>query len=179
MASRQYGRGECIMAVTITWNGDYTGLQYISFDDFFGKLYRVSDRYFTLEELEGCKILYYQSVGQATNDWSQDVSFDSITEEGITQNYIIHSTRLPAVLSLSKGVEGFESGTYFYSTNGDVGTNNYVCKLVLPNAEEITKPLAEITYNGETIAQLNAGETCTLKCAGLPMETDIIVKVNG
>ena len=41
------------------------------------------------------------------------------------------------------------------------------------------KPLAEITYNGETIAQLNAGETCTLKCAGLPMETDIIVKVNG
>ena len=42
-----------------------------------------------------------------------------------------------------------------------------------------TKPLAEITYNGETIAQLNAGETCTLKCAGLPMETDIIVKVNG
>ena len=40
------------------------------------------------------------------------------------------------------------------------------------------KPLAEITYNGETIAQLNARETCTLKCAGLPMETDIIIKIN-
>ena len=40
------------------------------------------------------------------------------------------------------------------------------------------KPLAEITYNGETIAQLNTGETCTLKCAGLPMETDIIIKIN-
>lgn len=46
---------------------------------------------------------------------------------------------------------------------------------------EINAPsyLAEITYNGETIAQLNAGETCTLTCANLPMETDIIVKVNG
>ena len=41
-----------------------------------------------------------------------------------------------------------------------------------------TTPLAEITYNGETIAQLNAGETCTIKCAGLPMETDIIIKIN-
>jgi hypothetical protein len=40
------------------------------------------------------------------------------------------------------------------------------------------KPLAEITYNGETIAQLNAGETATIKCAGLPMETDIIIKIN-
>lgn len=39
-------------------------------------------------------------------------------------------------------------------------------------------PLATIEYNGETIAQLNAGETCTLKCAGLPMETDIIIKIN-
>ena len=50
--------------------------------------------------------------------------------------------------------------------------------ITLPNAKEETKPLAEITYNGETIAQLNAGETCTLKCAGLPMETDIIIKIN-
>lgn len=39
-------------------------------------------------------------------------------------------------------------------------------------------PIATITYNGETIAQLNAGETVILKCEGLPMETDIIVKVN-
>lgn len=40
-------------------------------------------------------------------------------------------------------------------------------------------PLATIEYNGETIAQLNAGETAILKCEGLPLETDIIVKVNG
>lgn len=45
--------------------------------------------------------------------------------------------------------------------------------------EVINPPLAEITYNGETIAKINAGETVILKCEGLPMETDIIVKVNG
>jgi hypothetical protein len=48
------------------------------------------------------------------------------------------------------------------------------------NYNEVNTPsyLATIEYNGQTIAQLNAGETCTLKCAGLPMETDIIIKIN-
>lgn len=40
------------------------------------------------------------------------------------------------------------------------------------------KPLAEITYNGETIAQLNAGETATLSCEGKKMASDVTVKVN-
>ena len=40
------------------------------------------------------------------------------------------------------------------------------------------KPLAEITYNGETIAQLNAGETCTIKCEEKRMITDIVIKIN-
>lgn len=44
------------------------------------------------------------------------------------------------------------------------------------------KPLAEITYNGETIAQLNAGETATLKCGPTDdteykMASDIAVKI--
>jgi hypothetical protein len=43
-------------------------------------------------------------------------------------------------------------------------------------------PLATITYNGETIAQLNAGETCTLKCGSTDeveykMATDVVVKI--
>ena len=42
----------------------------------------------------------------------------------------------------------------------------------------VTKPLAEITYNGETIAQLNAGETATLSCEGKKMASDVVVKVN-
>jgi hypothetical protein len=41
-----------------------------------------------------------------------------------------------------------------------------------------TKPLAEITYNGETIASLNAGETATLSCEGKKMVSDVVVKVN-
>ena len=40
------------------------------------------------------------------------------------------------------------------------------------------KPLAEITYNGETIAQLNSGETATLSCEGKKMASDVVVKVN-
>lgn len=44
------------------------------------------------------------------------------------------------------------------------------------------KPLAEISYNGETIAQLNAGETCTIKCGPTEdtkyvMASDVVVKV--
>ena len=66
-----------------------------------------------------------------------------------------------------------KAGTYRFN---DVLTSGGV----IVNSAEVNPPsyLAEITYNGETIAQLNAGETCTIKCAGLPMETDIIIKIN-
>lgn len=45
------------------------------------------------------------------------------------------------------------------------------------------KPLATIEYNGQTIAQLNAGETCTIKCGPTEdtkyvMASDVVVKVN-
>lgn len=48
------------------------------------------------------------------------------------------------------------------------------------NYNEINAPsyLAEITYNGETIAQLNAGETATLSCEGKKMVSDVVVKVD-
>ena len=39
-------------------------------------------------------------------------------------------------------------------------------------------PLATIEYNGQTIAQLNAGETATLSCEGKKMASDVVVKVN-
>ena len=41
-----------------------------------------------------------------------------------------------------------------------------------------TSHSAEITYNGETIAQLNAGETATLSCKDKKMASDVVVKVN-
>lgn len=43
---------------------------------------------------------------------------------------------------------------------------------------EESKPIAEIIYNGETIAQLNAGETATLPCKETVMASDLVVKVN-
>ena len=44
------------------------------------------------------------------------------------------------------------------------------------NTEEV-KPIATITYNGETIANLNAGQTATLKCKGMNMATDVVVEI--
>lgn len=43
------------------------------------------------------------------------------------------------------------------------------------DAEETTA--ATITHNGEVIASLNAGQTATLKCAGMKMATDVVVAV--
>lgn len=40
-----------------------------------------------------------------------------------------------------------------------------------------TKRLSTITYNGATIATLNGGQTATLKCDGMKMETDLVVAV--
>ena len=40
-----------------------------------------------------------------------------------------------------------------------------------------TKRLSTITYNGSTIATLNGGQTATLKCKGMKMESDIVVEV--
>lgn len=39
-------------------------------------------------------------------------------------------------------------------------------------------PIATIEYNGQTIAELNAGETATLSCEGKKMLTDLVIKIN-
>lgn len=47
------------------------------------------------------------------------------------------------------------------------------------NATEVVedKPLATITYNGSTIASILGGQKATLKCAGMTMESDVVVDV--
>lgn len=42
---------------------------------------------------------------------------------------------------------------------------------------EGAEPAATITYNGETIATLNGGQSATLKCKGKKMESDVVVDV--
>lgn len=44
------------------------------------------------------------------------------------------------------------------------------------NAEDIS-PDAMVTYNGDIIANVYAGQTATLKCAGLNMASDVVVEV--
>ena len=43
--------------------------------------------------------------------------------------------------------------------------------------ENATQPTATITYNGSTIATLNGGQTATLRCAGMNMESDVVVEI--
>ena len=45
--------------------------------------------------------------------------------------------------------------------------------------EEAPTETVEITYNGEVIATLTAGQTATLKCAGMKMLSDVVAKVIG
>lgn len=40
-----------------------------------------------------------------------------------------------------------------------------------------TQPTAKITYNGSAIANLFGGQTATVKCGGMKMETDLVVEV--
>lgn len=49
----------------------------------------------------------------------------------------------------------------------------------IANATEVVedKPLATIAYNGSTIASLLGGQKATLKCAGMTMESDVVVDV--
>lgn len=90
-----------------------------------------------------------------------EISIPSITP------YIDGEWRLPDIQThtITEDVEADDIiGTWY------IASTNY--------NEVNAKPLAEITYNGETIAQLNAGETATLSCKDKKMVSDVVVKVN-
>lgn len=50
--------------------------------------------------------------------------------------------------------------------------------VVMETGGEEETPVATITYNGSTIASLMGGQTATLKCAGMKMESDVVVEVD-
>lgn len=52
---------------------------------------------------------------------------------------------------------------------------NWLTENANPVIEET--PVASIQYNGSTIASLFGGQTATLKCAGMTMESDVVVEV--
>lgn len=177
MASRQYGRGECMIlkAGTYKWN-DVLTYQGFDLDDEFSFNFVIGDS---------------TSTAQCTGV-DLFTSSDGINIEGFTPNF---THPYPYELGRWTDVYGDDIKIFTLLTDQTVNVVGWeddeeYLNEVIPefikffiantNYNEVNaKPIAEITYNGETIAQLNAGETAVLKCEGLPMETDIIVKING
>ena len=62
--------------------------------------------------------------------------------------------------------------TIDFGTEQTVSTEFY--NWLIANA---TQPMASITHNGEVIASLFPGQTATLKCAGMKMDSDVVVSV--
>ena len=78
--------------------------------------------------------------------------------------------------------DGFEDETYkgiTFTKDIEVVDDFGTTFIANTNYNEVNaKPLATIEYNGQTIAQLNAGEMATLSCEGMKMASDVVVKVN-
>ena len=67
-----------------------------------------------------------------------------------------------------------------FGTTGQTVSDEFMTWLTA-NAVEVVEepeaPAATITYGGAVIAELNAGQTATLECAGMQMATDVVVAV--
>lgn len=161
MASRQYGRGECMIlkAGTYRFNDVLTDvdidttikLEFEFYLTSLGDVFRFTEVGFSTIEAGSLMVYKIGTSGQ----W---VSYQA----GVWSDYEGYSTQ---TITITKDTEVDDtSGTWFINTT--------IYNEVNP------KPLAEITYNGETIAQLNAGETAVLKCAEKRMITDITIKIN-
>ena len=180
MASRQYGRGECMILKAGTYRFNDVLVRADIPSNILCKGYTVTtfDKPFVLG------VMYYDNY-----------TAGNTTQNGLFFGGVLRDT-LPPVSPLLYA-DGNLSGT-IYEGWQDGATADIVSKLcgVIGEDTEVdetfgtwyiastdytevnTPPLAEITYNGETIAQLNAGETAVLKCAEKRMITDITIKIN-
>jgi N-acetylneuraminic acid mutarotase len=75
-------------------------------------------------------------------------------------------------------VDSFGEGvkTIDFGTDPQTVSNEFYGWMIA-NAERQDPPAATITHNGETIAELDPGQTATLKCAGMKMAGDVVVRV--
>ena len=71
------------------------------------------------------------------------------------------------------------SADYFCGMTVDFGDELQAVSEVFYNwlIENATQPIATITYNGSTIMNLFGGQKGTLLCAGMKMESDVVVVV--
>ena len=68
--------------------------------------------------------------------------------------------------------EGFDFQTIDFGTEPQIVSDEFY-EWLIANATKATT----ITYNGSTIASLFGGDRATLKCAGMMMESDVVVEV--
>lgn len=79
-------------------------------------------------------------------------------------------------------LDGWRSAEFGLSTDPDTwdfGTEpQYVsCEFYSWLTKNATQPTTYVSYNGSNIANLFCGQTATIKCEGMKMESDVVVKV--
>lgn len=167
--------------VTIEWDGNTDGLVAIPNPIYpEATLYRVSDRRFTLPEL--CEWAYWE---RGDNDYYPGWSSYSYVDDWAPEMQGECLCILKAVWIVTKSFR-FEGATIpvgvYFSVDPD-NMDRAVKRLLLPNANETAdEPSASgatISYNGSIIASLVGGQTATLKCKGMKMESDVVVEMKG
>lgn len=168
--------------VTIEWDGSTEGRLHFPhpLDPDNIVLCQVSDRAFTPRELSEWAF-WYDDREHYPASWSTYEKWDRICTD-IYNEHLYYLKEVYVVTSdFSLGGMTIPTGVYFplvYEENGDV---RYIRRLILQNANETADepPQTCVTYNGEVIASLFGGQTATLKCAGMTMESDVVVEMKG
>lgn len=83
--------------------------------------------------------------------------------------------------AIEYGIGSYYGQTITIPTDSEVSDEFYAW--FTTNAAEVVEdteetPVATIIYGGSVIASLNEGQTATLKCAGMKMESDVVVEVD-
>lgn len=120
------------MAVTITWDGNTSGL--VKENDF--SFYKISDRVFTAEELSGATLTY--NGKKLTTDTVRIEDDGTGWLKVIDASYGIVAVTAPAGTYYNNGIafDATEDGTWLVNRGG----TEYVSSLVLPNATESAAP---------------------------------------
>jgi hypothetical protein len=166
--------------VTIEWDGNTEGLLLIP-HPFYSEsmvLVRVSDR--TFSETELSEFCYWENDHvNYFPDWSSYSYTDPWAPEILSENVYQFKDVYVFTKPFALNGETIPAGVYFGKYID--GTDRYVAKLILPNAHDESTtdqpPRATVDYKGATIATLFDGQTATLKCAGMTMESDVVVEV--
>lgn len=163
--------------VTIEWDGDREGTPSIPLPGVPEYvLYRVSDRIFTAEELSEYAY-WYSDRNYYSPNWSTYETWDRMATEIMNEH--VYQLKEVYVCVSDYVIDGMTVPPGVYFLTDATGTTDvpYITKLMLPNADEEVEhmPAAAVSYNGAIIAQLDEGQTATLKCKGMVMESDVVI----